>query len=128
MNLRDLFKRKKKYASPYYGGQGALFNSSAMPLRKDEDREQKAPIETPKRVAEIPVQTHLHPDWEQRRFEIVKMLVAQDRRSVVLGKLRASHKTIANSARKLADAAIRELMNNPFDCHEADRAAEETDE
>ena len=128
MNLRDLFKRKKKYASPYYGGQGALFNSSAMPLRKDEDREQKAPIETPKRVAEIPVQTHLHPDWEQRRFELVKMLIGQDRRSVVLGKLRASHKQIAATARSLADAAIKELQTHQLVNYETDGAAEETDE
>ena len=122
MNLRDLFKRKKKYASPYYGGQGALFNSSAMPLRQ-EDRQEPVKVEPPKRVA-----AQSEPDWEQRRFELVKMLIGQDRRSVVLGKLRASHKQIAATARSLADAAIKELQTHQLVNNEADRGTEETDE
>ena len=51
--------------------------------------------------------------WEQRRWELVRYLVSQDRRSVVLGKLQASPKTIAIKARELADATINELLNNP---------------
>ena len=51
--------------------------------------------------------------WEQRRWELVRYLVSQDRRSVVLGKLQASPKTIASKARELADATINELLNNP---------------
>lgn len=50
--------------------------------------------------------------WEQRRWELVRYLVAQDRRSVILGKLRASAKTIAGKARELADATILELRTN----------------
>lgn len=50
--------------------------------------------------------------WEQRRWELVRYLVAQDRRSVILGKLRASAKTIASKARELADATILELRTN----------------
>ena len=50
--------------------------------------------------------------WEQRRWELVRYLVAQDRRSVILGKLRASSKAIAAKARELADATIEELRNN----------------
>ena len=114
------FKRKN-YASPYYGkGNRALFSSP--PVTPQLPQTTAAPIEKPKPVAPAPI----HPDWEQRRFELVKMLVGQDRRSVVLGKLRASNKTIATNARKLADAAIRELMNNPYDSHDGER--EETDE
>lgn len=51
--------------------------------------------------------------WEQRRWELTRYLVSQDRRSVVLGKLQASPKTIASKARELADATINELLNNP---------------
>lgn len=50
--------------------------------------------------------------WEQRRWELTRYLVAQDRRSVVLGKLQASPKTIASKARELADATINELLTN----------------
>lgn len=49
---------------------------------------------------------------EQRRYEIVRHLVAQDRRSVVLGKLQASPTTIARKARELADATIIELRTH----------------
>lgn len=54
------------------------------------------------------------PDWEVRRYEIARMLALQDRRSVVLGKLRANNETIARNARKLADALIKELKSNPL--------------
>lgn len=54
------------------------------------------------------------PDWEQRRFELMKMLVGQDRRSVVLGKLKATNKEIAHNSRLLADAAIMELKDHPY--------------
>lgn len=47
--------------------------------------------------------------WEQRRWELVRSLVAQDRRSVILGKLNLSEKAIARKARLLADATINEL-------------------
>lgn len=47
--------------------------------------------------------------WEQRRWELTRYLVTQDRRSVVLGKLKASPKTIARKARELADATVTEL-------------------
>ena len=50
--------------------------------------------------------------WEQRRWELTRCLVAQDRRSVVLGKLNASEKQIARKARLLTDATIDELRKN----------------
>lgn len=50
--------------------------------------------------------------WEARRWKLACHLVAQDRRSVVLGKLQASPKTIARKARELADATITELRTN----------------
>lgn len=50
--------------------------------------------------------------WEQRRWELTRYLVSQDRRSVVLGKLNLSDAAIARRARQLADATIEELRNN----------------
>ena len=50
--------------------------------------------------------------WEQRRWELARYLVAQDRRSVVLGKLNMSDRAIARKARQLADATINELRTN----------------
>lgn len=50
--------------------------------------------------------------WEQRRWELARYLVAQDRRSVVLGKLNSSASAIARKARQLADATILELRNH----------------
>lgn len=50
--------------------------------------------------------------WEQRQWELTKYLVLQDRKSVVLGKLQASPRTIARKARELADATIAELRTN----------------
>ena len=47
--------------------------------------------------------------WEQRRWELTRYLVAQERRSVVLGKLNASVSAMARKARQLADATIHEL-------------------
>ena len=53
--------------------------------------------------------------WEHRRWELTKYLVAQDRRSVVLGKLNMSDKAIARKARQLADATINELRKHKID-------------
>lgn len=121
----SIFKRKKnKYASPYYGGNGALFNSSAMPLVKDEQRQ---PAPQPAAKAVTPAIEA--PDWEQRRFELVRMFMAQERRSVVLGKLKANTRQIAATARSLADAAIRELKNHPYkESNEDERGREMADE
>lgn len=80
------------------------------------------PAETGKPTSPIDGHLEIHPiktkeqveeeRWEQRRWELVRYLVAQDRRSVVLGKLQASPKTIASKARELADATINELRTN----------------
>lgn len=111
MNLKKLFKRKK-YASPYYGGKGALYNAPAMPIKQEEQEGNELPakVSAPVRV----IAKAVDPDWELRRFELVKMLIAQERRSVVLGKLRANDKQIVTKARSLADAAIRELQSHPM--------------
>ena len=50
--------------------------------------------------------------WEQRRWELARYLVAQERRSVVLGKLNSSVSAMARKARQLADAMIDELRTN----------------
>lgn len=50
--------------------------------------------------------------WDQRRWELARYLVAQDRRSVVLGKLVMSDKEIARRARQLTDATIQELRTH----------------
>lgn len=117
MNWKKIFKRKRK-DSPY--GKEPLFGSSALPLRREEE-EQPAPIEKPKPVH---VPAPAGPDWELRRFELVKMIVAQERRSVVLGKLKANDKQIAAKARSIADAAIKELTTHPF---QNDDECEKTD-
>ena len=106
MSWKNLFRRKKD-DSPY--GKEPLFGSSALPLRREE--EEPAPIEKPKPVH---VPAPAGPDWELRRFELAKMIVAQERRSVVLGKLKANDKQIAAKARSIADAAIKELITHPF--------------
>lgn len=62
------------------------------------------PVKTPEQVEEE--------KWEQRRWELTRYLVAQDRRSVVLGKLNSSASAIARKARQLADATILELRNH----------------
>ena len=62
------------------------------------------PIKTPEELEEE--------KWEQRRWELTRYLVAQDRRSVVLGKLNSSASAIARKARQLADATILELRNH----------------
>jgi hypothetical protein len=49
--------------------------------------------------------------WERRRWELTRLLVLQDRRSVVLGKLKASPKQIAIKAKIQADATIEVLRN-----------------
>lgn len=113
---------KKNYASPYYGkGNKALFTSPMPPMQVQQQEElpksTQAPVQFVKRES-------AEPDWELRRFELVKMLIAQERRSVVLGKLRANEKQIAAKARSIADAAIKELQTHPFKSHdeEADKA------
>lgn len=119
MNWKKLFKRKNQ-DSPY--GKEPLFGSSALPLRRDDEEEQKttsAPLQF------VPTKKEpAGPDWELRRFELMKMIVAQERRSVVLGKLRASDKQIAARARSITDAALKELMTHPY---QNDDECEKTD-
>ena len=122
MKLKNPFKRKNKYASPYYGGQGALFTAPATPLRQ-EDRQEPVKVETPKRVV-----AQSEPDWEKRRFELVEKLVLQGRLSVILGKTQATDEQIAAKSRHMADAAIKELQTHPFKSHEADRGRKKADE
>lgn len=117
-----LFKRKK-YASPYYGGTGPLVNAPSFP--QPQEREETKPALDISHVR-VPCPRPNEQDWEQRRFELVKMLVGQERRSVVLGKLRANDKQIVAKARKLADAAIKELQTHPFES-EDDEGGEKTD-
>lgn len=115
MNWKKLFK--KNQGSPY--GKEPLFGSSALPLRREEEQ-----MTTSAPVRVYPIKKETGPDWELRRFELVKMLIAQDRRSVVLGKLRVSNKQIAANARAMADAAIKELQTHPF---QNDDECEKTD-
>ena len=116
MNWKKLFKKNQD--SPY--GKEPLFGSSALPLRREVD-EQKT---TSSRFI-TPTKKETGPDWELRRFELVKMLVAQERRSVVLGKLRASNKQIAANARAMADAAIKELQTHPYETKDESREENE---
>ena len=60
--------------------------------------------------------------WDARRWRLACTLVAQDRRSVVLGKLNASPQAIAKKARQLTDATISELRNNKLLSNEDYRA------
>ena len=120
--LRKKFTKRGRYSSPYYGGVGALFQGSAVPLRPEPVQErpkEPAVIETPAPVRYTP-RTSESPDWERLRFELFKMLVGQERRSVVLGKLKSTNKQIANTCRVLTDAAIRELQLHPLKSHEED--------
>jgi len=114
MSLLDFFRRKN-YASPYYGGTGALFQGSAVPLRPEPEAEKPKklePITTPVPVRFTPTSTA--PDWEQRRFELAWKIALQERRSVVLGKLKATDRQIASKARCLSDAIIKELQTHQF--------------
>ena len=114
MSLLDFFRRKN-YASPYYGGKGALFEGSAVPFRPETETEkpkEPATIETPAPVRFTP--TSAAPDWEQRRFELAWKIALQERRSVVLGKLKATDRQIASKARCLSDAIIKELQTHQF--------------
>ena len=106
MNWKKLFKKNQD--SPY--GKEPLFGSSALPLRRevDEQKTTSAPVHF------TPTKKETGPDWELRRFELAKMIVAQERRSVVLGKLKANDKQIAAKARSISDAAIKELITHPF--------------
>ena len=117
------FKRKN-FASPYYGkGNKALFTSPMPPMQVQQQAQEELPKSTQAPV-QVVKRESAEPDWELRRFELVKMLIAQERRSVVLGKLRANEKQIAAKARSIADAAIEELRTHPFKSHdeEADKA------
>lgn len=125
MKLKNPFRKKNKYASPYYGGSGALFNSSAVPLRLEQQSEQEAKQKI--KASQLPPPPDprpTEPDWEQRRFELVSRLMCQERSSVILGKLQATPKQIANYARVQADAVVKELQTHPFKSHdeEADKA------
>lgn len=125
MKIKNLFRKKNKYASPYYGSNGALFNSSAVPLRLEQQSEQEAKQKI--KASQLPPPPDprpTEPDWEQRRFELVSRLMCQERRSVILGKLQATPKQIANYARVQADAVVKELQTHPFKSHdeEADKA------
>lgn len=97
----SIFGKKKN------GGQ--LLSNTAVPLRPETE-----PKEEPKVINVIKQGGITLAEWEQRRFELMKMLVCQDRRSVVLGKLQASNRQIAENARKLADASIAELVKHPY--------------
>lgn len=126
MKFKNPFKRKN-YASPYYGGTGALFQGSAVPLRPEPETEkpkEPATIETPAPVRFTP--TSAAPDWEQRRFELAWKIALQERRSVVLGKLKATDKQIASKSRCLSDAIIKELQTHPYKSDD-DEAGEKTD-
>lgn len=119
--LRKKFTKRGRYSSPYYGGVGALFQGSDVPLRPEpvqESPKDPAVIETPVPVRFTPTSKAI--DWERLRFELMKMLVCQERRSVVLGKLKSTNKQIANTCRVLTDAAIRELQLHPLKSHEED--------
>ena len=123
MKLKNPFRKKNKYASPYYGGNGALFHGTNVPLRPIEEPKEEKNVTAPVPVAPDPKEP-TEPDWEQRRFELVSRLMCQERRSVILGKLQATPKQIANYARVQADAVVKELQTHPFKSHdeEADKA------
>lgn len=127
MNLKNIFKKRKdKYASPYYGGSGPLVNAPAFPPKREEtETVARTTAEVP--VHFIPKARPTDPDWEQRRFELMKTFVCQERKSVVLGKLKANDKQIVAKARSLADASIRELQTNPYKSYEATDQGGEAD-
>ena len=88
-------ERVKEIATQVVGGLGENTGASTMefyPIKTKEEAEEEK--------------------WEQRRWELARYLVAQDRRSVVLGKLNATSKAIARKARELADATVQELRNH----------------
>ena len=105
-SLKKRFRRKN-YASPYYGNSNKALSPMPVQLNESHQEDEQAKPHPVK-------QDSGEPDWEQRRFELVKMLVAQDRRSVVLGKLNATNKQIAANARHLADVAVKELRTHPL--------------
>lgn len=107
--FRNLRKRllRGSHASTYYGTNEALFGPGTdMPMRQDTGTNDGNALKASGQIADN--------EWERRRFELVKMLVAQERRSVVLGKLQANNRQIAENARRLADATIAELVNHPY--------------
>lgn len=104
-----------------------MFQGSAVPLRPEPETEkpkEPATIETPAPVRFTP--TSAAPDWEQRRFELACKISLQERRSVVLGKLKATDRQIASKARCLSDAIIKELQTHPYKSDD-DEAGEKTD-
>lgn len=118
MNVKELLSkifRRKNYASPYYGkGNKALFTMpmSPIPMQQPEPKQEKNVIDPV--ALPPPPKKYEDPDWEQRRYELVSRILCQERRSVILGKLDATPKQLAHNARVLADAAIKELVNNPI--------------
>lgn len=115
--FRKIFCRRGKYSSPYYGNNTALFGNGAdIPQRPDtEVRDEGNGLKTVTSGGiQYTVVKITDAEWERRRFELMKMLVCQERRSVVLGKLTANNRQIAENARKLTDAALAELVNHPY--------------
>jgi hypothetical protein len=94
------------------------------PEPETEKPKEPVTIETPAPVRFTP--TSAAPDWEQRRFELAWKIALQERRSVVLGKLKATDKQIASKSRCLSDAIIKELQTHPYKSDD-DEAGEKTD-
>jgi len=121
MKIKELLKSifgRKNYASPYYGkGNKALFTMpmSPIPMQQQEREREPVPKETAEPVQFTPTKAETaEPDWEQRRFELAWKISLQERRSVVLGKLKATDRQIASKARCLSDAIIKELQTHPY--------------
>ena len=100
-----------------------------MPLRRQPQQEaDHLPVPAPPvKVPNSVVPHHPEIDWEARHFELFKVLLAQERRSVILGKLRASCKQIVNTARVLSDASIKELQKHPYHAYEENKDNERRD-
>lgn len=100
--LRKLFKRRKPTRLPLpHPSEGQLH---ILPIRSKEEMEEER--------------------WEHRRWELARYLVAQDRRSVVLGKLQATPEDIALNAKELSDAIITALRTNNIADGEDDQQQE----
>lgn len=99
-----LFFKKKRKAEPKAETVERVKEIAREPLRVSESKIEFVPVKTKEEIEEE--------KWEQRRWELTCHLVAQERRSVVLGKLNATVVDIARKARQIADATIRELRTN----------------